>query len=131
MNTAPFGIATPEDSTYIINNMDWKEVCHMKVHFIKTRYNPGITRPEIHSMFAKISCYSKFATLIPGKSPCLVDLQEVIQFITVKSKIKTSLFFSSIRNESIGPSFQNASSSQQLIYVQPNTQQSLSQLTFE
>ena len=131
MNTAPFGIATPEDSTYIINNMDWKEVCHMKVHFIKTRYNPGITRPEIHSMFAKISCYSKFATLIPGKSPCLVDLREVIQFITVKSKIKTSLFFSSIRNESIGPSFQNASSSQQLIYVQPNTQQSLSQLTFE
>ena len=38
INTTPFGIALTEETTCIMKYFKWKDVCHVKVHYIKTKY---------------------------------------------------------------------------------------------
>ena len=77
-NIEPFGITSHDETYYIMKNFIWKDINHVKVHLIKTRYNIAMQCPNMTTMFAKILCS---ACDISGESPCLVELTKLIHFV--------------------------------------------------
>lgn len=104
-NSCPFCVGDMSDVGSIINLMEWKDVRHIKIHVVKSRVNPMNQRPPSSSMYSKISCYGIVGQPINGFSPCYVNLDQIISYIHQHKKEKTRKFFSSIKEESIGPNF--------------------------
>ena len=57
--SCPFKIAEENEIGTIIQPdiMIWKNVCHAKIHLIKSKINPNKKRPDKNYLFAIITCY--------------------------------------------------------------------------
>ena len=75
-NSCPFKIVEENEIGTIIQSdkMIWKNVCHVKVHLVKSKINLNNKRPDKNYLFTVFSCYGVTETAIPGFIHCSSEL---------------------------------------------------------
>ena len=61
--------------------MIWKDVRHVKVHWIKSKINPNNICPDIDYLFVVIKCYGDTNLPISGFTRCSIDLKTLTSFL--------------------------------------------------
>ena len=98
-DTAPFCIASQQDTGKIISKMTWNDVRHILIHMIKSKINNWQTRPTIAEIFLEVTCIGECGEAIIGFSRCYIELKEVITFIHVNKSTQNRYFFTIINED--------------------------------